>query len=344
MRALKSDAIILDHHDVKEELPSNIIQINPEMFDIHDLSGSGTVYIFSQEILKSNILAPIALIGTIGDSSESSCYIFEDSLAIGKKRGLKLFGRFSRPLHMALQYSSSLPLITDESKSIQFLAETGINPKNGGEWRTLEDLDEKEYQKLCDSMIQEQLKNGYDIDDLFGDVWTLKNFPKELQDAKEFATLLNACGRMGEGSVGVAICLGSKKALEQSKHIIASYRKAIRTSLRWVEEHPENVKQTPKATYILAGDMINENMIGTIVSMCFNDQGGKPILGFSNAENEVKVSARAGKMDINNIINSAAESVGGSAGGHCRAAGARIPIGTEDRFIAKCDELIAKAL
>ena len=49
-------------------------------------------------------------------------------------------------------------------------------------------------------MIQEQLKHGQDIEQLFGDVWTLKHFPHGVQDVKEFATLLNGCGRMGEGA------------------------------------------------------------------------------------------------------------------------------------------------
>ncbi len=341
---LECDIIILDHHDVKEDYGENVIHINPEIFGIHGVSGSGITYIFTQEILKSNILAPIALVGTIGDSEEGSYFIFDEIGSIERKRGLNLFGRFSRPLHMALQYSSAIPHITDEAKAIQFLAEVGIDIKDGEDWRTLGDLDDDEYKKLCDSLIKEQLKHGQNINDLFGDVWTLKSFPHEIQDAKEFATLLNACGRTDAGAIGVAICLGSKRALENSKQVIRDYRKLIRNSLRWVENNPDKVRQTNHATYILAGDAINENLIGVIVSMCFNDVGGKPIFGLSNAEDEIKVSVRAGDMNINKIISEAAESVGGTAGGHYKAAGARIPLGSEEKFIEKCDELIGKAL
>jgi len=344
IKQLKGDAIIIDHHDLKEEYPENIIHINPEIFGVKGLSGSGTTYIFAQEVIKTNDLAPIALVGTIGDSEEGSYFIFDHIQSIERKRGLDLFGRFSRPLHMAIQYSSLLPHIKDEAKAIQFLAESGIRIKEGDEWRTLEDLSDEEYQKLCDSLIQEQLKHGYDIDKLFGDVWTLKNFPEGIQDAKEFATLLNGCGRMGEGAVGVAVCLGSKKALLRSKDVIKKYRYGIRSALNWLENHPQSVRQGKNATYIIAGTSINENFIGTIVSMCFNDVGGKPIFGFADAEDEIKISARASGIDINKIINEAAEFVGGSAGGHMRAAGARIPLGTEEKFIEKCDELLGKPL
>lgn len=342
IKKLNCDAIIIDHHDIKESYPENIIHINPELFGVSGLSGSGTAYIFAQEVIKTNDLAPIALVGTIGDSEEGSYFIFDHIDSIERKRGLDLFGRFSRPLHMAIQYSSLIPHIKDEAKAIQFLAEAGIKIKDGDEWRTLEDLSDEEYQKLCDSLIHEQLKHGYDIDKLFGDVWTLKNFPKEIQDAREFATLLNGCGRMGEGAVGVAICLGSKRALAKSKDIIRKYRTAIRSALNWVENHPEAIKQTKNATYIIAKDAINENFIGTLVSMCFNDVGGKPIFGFADADDEIKVSVRASGLDINKLINEAAESVGGSAGGHYRAAGARIPLGTEDKFIEKCENLLTK--
>ncbi|MBU3905142.1 MAG: hypothetical protein KJ906_03275 [Nanoarchaeota archaeon] len=340
IKKLKSDIIIIDHHDLKEEYGTNVIHINPMMFEVRGLSGSGTTYIFSQEVLKTNILAPIALVGTVGDSEEGSYFIFDDIDTIERKRGLDLYGRFSRPLHNALQYSSNLTHITDESKAIQFLAEVGINIKNGDDFRTLGDLSEEEYQKLCDSLIQEQLKTGQNIEKLFGDVWTLKHFPQGVQDVKEFSTLLNGCGRMGEGAVGIAICLGSKKALEQSKSVIRKYRTILRNSLRWVENNPKSVRQSKHATYITAGDNISEHIIGTIVSMCFNDQAGKPIFGFANAEDEIKVSVRASGIDINKIINEAAEFVEGSAGGHYQAAGARIPIGTEDRFIEKCDEML----
>ncbi|MBU3896453.1 MAG: hypothetical protein KJ697_00775 [Nanoarchaeota archaeon] len=193
IRKLKSDIIILDHHDVKEELPENVIHLNPELFGLTGLSGSGTVYMFTRDIIKDNRLAPLALVGTIGDSADSMFSIFDDISSIGRKTGLKLYGRFTRPLHKALEYSSEIPNISDESKAIQFLAENGIRVKEGDEWRTLGDLNEQEYQKLCDSLIREQLEHGHDISKLFGDVWTLKNFPQEIQDVKEFATLLNAC-------------------------------------------------------------------------------------------------------------------------------------------------------
>ncbi|MDD5416808.1 MAG: DHH family phosphoesterase, partial [Candidatus Aenigmarchaeota archaeon] len=258
IKKLSCDVIILDHHDVKEELPQNVIHLNPEAFGLTGMSGSGTVYLFTKDIINDNRLAPLALVGTIGDSAESIYNIFDDISSIGRKTGLKLYGRFTRPLHKALEYSSEIPNISDESKAIQFLAENGIQIKEGERWRTLGDLNEHEYQKLCDSLIREQVEHGYDISKLFGDVWTLKNFPQEIQDAKEFATLLNACGRMGEGGIGIGICLGSKLALEKSKSVIRDYRSAVSKSLRWVENNPEKVKNTDSATYIIAQDAINE--------------------------------------------------------------------------------------
>ena len=75
-----------------------------------------------------------------------------------------------------------------------------------------------------------------------------------------------------------------------------------------------------------------------------------PILAFAEADDGIKVSARAPKslidrgLDLSKIMSVAAESVGGMGGGHNVAAGATIPEGKEGVFLEKVDELVADAL
>lgn len=148
---------------------------------------------------------------------------------------------------------------------------------------------------------------------------------------------------MNEPAIGIALCLGSKKALDYARGIVKGYRKLIGNYLRWIEENPQCFKQKEFATYILAGSAINENIIGTIISMLFKPSE-KTIIGFANAEDGIKVSARSKDVDIREVILEAAKACDGSGGGHKQAAGATIPSGSEEKFIETCENLLREKL
>ena len=338
IKELKCDIIIIDHHEIEGSPSENMIHINPVNFEL-ELSGSGTTYLLAKEVLQHNSLAPLAIVGTIGDANYSvNSKIFETPL-IETEAGLNLFGRFSRPLYRALELSG-ISGLDDQSKALQFLYETGIEPQKNGEWRTLNDLTIDEKMKLADAIVKESLKNeNFKKELIFGDVLTLTQFPDELKDAKEFATILNACANMNESAVGIALCLGSKKALDYARGVVKGYRKLIGNYLRWIEGNPRSIRQKDFATYVLGGSFINENMIGTIVSMLFKPSE-KTLIGLANAEDGMKVSARSKNIDIREVIVEAARACGGSGGGHKHAAGATIPLGTEEKFIETCENLL----
>ncbi len=332
---LDCDIIVADHHEIEKVWTSNrLIHVNPELFGIKNLSGSVVSYIICRELTKDTDEAPLALVGSVGDLSLIDASIV-DSPNIQTEKGLKLYGRFGKPLHSAL---ASEPDIGNESSALQLLVELGIAPQNHEGWRTLADLDKKERQKLTDALVREKLAHGHSVDELFGDVWTLKGWPDELADAREFATLLNACGRMESATVGVAVCMGSAKALQAARALAKEYKRKLGTAMEWLENHKEVIRRTDHATYILAGDSISENLIGTIVSMMIRENIGKPMIGLAKSEDGVKVSSRSTTCNINKIIAKATSVVGGRAGGHAEAAGATIPAGTEERFVAECEE------
>jgi len=342
LNEIKSDIIVLDHHEIEGSPSENIIHINLGDFEIQ-LSGAGTTYLLAKEILKNNSLAPLAIVGTIGDVNYSpNSKLFETPL-IEAEMGLNLFGRFSRPLRKSLEYSG-IPSINDSSKAIQFLSEIGINPQKNGEWITLNDLNEDGRKKLADAVVKESLKyEKFKKENIFSNTISLKNFPEELRDPKEFAMILNACANMNEPAVGIALCLGTEKALEASRGLVRGYRKLIANYMRWVENNPENIKRTDYATYILAGDNINENLIGTIVSMLFKPSE-KTLFGFANAEDGIKVSARSKSVNVKEIVSEAAKICGGRGGGHEFASGATIPVDTQEKFIEFCDNSLKEKL
>jgi len=342
---IEKDLIILDHHIITHEsVKKNLIHVNPEIYKIPGITGSGITYLVSKEILKDNSMVALGIVGTIGDSDESDFDIFEESADVLKLKSLKLYGRYTRPLHRAIQYSNSIPNINTESEAIQFLSENKIEFKCENDWRTLSDLDQEEIKKLSDAIIRSNINENVNMNKLFGDVWILKNFPKEINDAKEFVTLLNSCGRLERPEIGIGICLGKENAFAESQKLIKEYRRRIRKYLKWTENNPECLMNIKGTTFILAKDNIEENMIGTIASMLFNgNTKNKTIIGLAYSEDGIKISARS-SFKINDILREAAEKVGGYSGGHDFAAGATIPREKEQEFINICKNLLEKSL
>jgi RecJ-like exonuclease len=347
VKQIKSDIIIADHHQIKEPWDSEkLIHINPEIFGLDYISGSVATYLIVEHLTNRNGLVELALVGTMGDlgyvpATSRKMFRYE---TIDRRKGLKIFGRFSRPLHTALGLSfSHIPSMKGESRALQFLSELKVEPQIDGRWKTLNDLTEEESKKLNGALVKEHLRYSTDfgIEDIFSDVWTLKNFIGELQDSKEFATILNACGRMDESATGVALCLGNEYALERARVIMKNYKRMIGSYLNWIRLNPEFVKKTENATYIVAGDKIHENFIGTIVSMLFRINQEKLIIGLAKGEDGVKISGRSiGEVDINKLVKEAATACGGVGGGHIEAAGATIPFNSEEKFIETCEEYL----
>ena len=151
--------------------------------------------------------------------------------------------------------------------------------------------------------------------------------------------ILNACANMNEPAVGIALCMGSPKALEAARGVVRGYRRLIANYMRWVEKNPDCVKRTKSADFLLADDNINENLIGTIVSMLFKPSE-KTLFGLANGEDGIKVSARSKDIDVRKIVSEAAKVCNGRGGGHEFAAGATIPADTRDKFIDSCEDLL----
>jgi len=356
--------IVADHHQVQGEAHSpNMSHLNPVNFGItENVSGSGTTYLLARALSPANKdTAEFAIVGAIGDSQMGSIgpdwglfglnrEILKDAESAGKirvEKGLRIWGRESRPIHKALEYSMDpyIPGISgSESGAVHFLQETGIELKKpDGSWRTLSDLSEKEKQTLASGIIKERIRNGEENPDwIFGDVYELLD-KTYCRDANEFATLLNASGKMKKGHVGIALCMNDPKADEEVKDLLKAYRREIGKALSWANRHKKDMKITEKAEYLIAGDSIDEHIISNVVSIISRSgpDTAKPVFAFVNTEEgNIKVSARASDglvkagLNLKEIVSAAAEAVNGEGGGHSGAAGATIPGDSLDEFIS----------
>ena len=175
------------------------------------------------------------------------------------------------------------------------------------------------------------------------------------RDAREFALLLNATGRMEKPGLGVAICMGDRgRCLKEADETLEEYRKTMIEKLRWLDEHRDRLEEM-RGIYVLhGGQTINEKMISAISTILSTSMPNmeKPIIAYSIVQEEklMKVSARATDsltrkgINLGEIMHISAERFSGKGGGHDVAAGAQIPINEKEHFLRFVDDLVVRKL
>lgn len=360
----RTQILILDHHEtIKTEHP-NLFHLNPLLFGEENISSSVICYLFAKNVNIINVdLVDLAIVGAVGDEIEGEIQdgkiyrkVLSEAESLGKviiSRGLRLYGRNTRPIHKVLEYSFNpiIPGITgSESNAVQFLSELGIKLKDGNEWRKLGDLDLEEQKKLASAIIIERLRAKHsEAEDIFGEIYTIVDRDKELQDAREFATVLNSCGRTGYPEIGLGVCLNNQRAIGISWEILNNYRKIISETMNWIRER-NSIVETNYATYVFCKDKIPDTMISTITSILLNSsliKTNKPVFGFVDSGRNVKVSARVSRdseINLKEVVSLASSVVGGNGGGHKNAAGAIIEKGKEEEFMKTIDNILGGSI
>ncbi|RJS73431.1 MAG: DHH family phosphoesterase [Candidatus Syntrophoarchaeum sp. WYZ-LMO15] len=375
-------SVILDHHlpspgDGNErELLDSGLHLNPHLFGIngsYELSGSGVAYIFAQAMAEgdeNNDLADIAVVGAVGDLQDKkhgklvgvNRQILEEGAELGiisYEKDLRIFGRQTRPIYKMLQYSTDpyLPgLSGDEKGCIEFFFNLGVNLKDESKmrWRRWIDLPREEKQRVVSGLIEHCIHHGVEgVDRLVGEVYTLEREEpgSELRDATEFSTLLNSTARYEEAQIGLRIAMGDRgEAYRRAKELLREHRRNLSAGVNFVKEN--GIKVLNNIQYFYAGDQIKETIVGIIAGMSAGtiSKEGLPIVAFAKCEEGLKVSARATHalvkrgLNLARAITTSASRVGGSGGGHDIAAGAVIPEGSMEAFLALLDEEIGKQI
>jgi len=370
--------VIMDHHQVIGEQATNFVHVNPHLHGIdgaRDISGSGVSYFVAKAMDEANVdLAPIAVVGALGDLQDKydqrmlgglNEKIVEDAKnadLLTVEKDLIFFGRETRPIHRTLAFTTNpfIPGISgEEDKSLAFLVSLDIKPKHGEKWRALRDLSEEEKKRLCSALADYLLSKGlhYEISNLIGHVYTLNREEPwtPLRDAREFAVLLNATGRMDKPSLGVAVCMGDRgAALEEANKVLEEYRRTISKYLGWIMEKPERMKELENIYVVYGEDFIDDKIIGAISSILSISLSNpeKPLIAYANAEEGglAKFSARTidivtnKGVNLGEVMQVASEKCLGKGGGHNIAAGAQVPTENINTFIKLVNELVGKQL
>jgi single-stranded-DNA-specific exonuclease len=370
--------VILDHHQVVGKDSTNFVHVNPHLNGIdgaRDISGAGVAYFVAKAIDEANVdSAPVAVVGALGDLQDKydqrmlggmNERIVEDGAQAGiltVEKDLIFFGRETRPIHRMLANTTTpfIPGISgEEGNSLAFLKSLNIEPRNGEKWRALRDLSDDEKRRLCTALADYLLSKGlrFDVGALIGHVYVLNREEPwtPLRDAREFAVLLNATGRMDRPSLGVTVCMGNRgPAFEEAVKVLEDYRRAINKYLGWVMEKPERMREMENIYVVYGENFINDKIVGAISSIL---SGGlptpeKPLIAYANVEDQglAKISARtvdavvARGINLGDIMQTAAEKCDGKGGGHNIAAGAQVPLEKINTFISIVNELVGQRL
>jgi len=383
------ESVVTDHHVPEEGTKafgkkgqtslgdfSSIVHLNPQVHGIsgaNELSGAGCTFLAALALDEKNSdLAHLAVLGAVGDLQDQKSKRLEGLnrmiLDVARSNGsveatedIRYFGRETRPLHKMLEFSSDpfLPRITgNEEGALGFLLELGIELKEGEAWRTWSNLTPTEKNRII-SELRDYLigmrRRQEVVDRLVGEVYV---FPKErkgtpLRDSKEFATLLNACGRHGRAEVGLRICMGERgEVLSEGEALLRDHRSALSKALAWAKG--SGIIRLKNIQFFDAGDEIEDTIVGTVAGMLLGSEGADrtaPMVAFAESteysdEPKLKTSGRGTQelvskgMDLSEAMKKAAELVGGIGGGHNIAAGATIPAGRRDEFLDKLDEVV----
>jgi single-stranded-DNA-specific exonuclease len=355
---------------------TDAVHVNPHLFGIDgaiEVSGAGVTYTIARGMDPRNTdLAPLAVVGAVGDLQDSaSCHlvgynrrILEEGATAGLVRAVKdlrIFGRETRPVARMLQFSTDpmLPGLTNDGEGCtRFLGRLGVPLTEGDKWRAWVDLTEEERRTVASALANLLLDAGSGaraVRRLVGEVYLLERetLGTELHDAKEYSTLLNACGRYGKAEIGLRICQGDRdEALAQGIRLQQNHRGNLADAITMVKDL--GVERRGSLQYFHGRDVILDSIVGIVAGMVLGSgevPSDVPIIAFAYAEDEtVKVSARGtrelvrGGLDLARAIKLAAESVGGAGGGHNIAAGASIAMGREEDFLASIEPVIAAQL
>ena len=374
----RSDVIVLDHHNSVEQNAPNIIHVNPLLHDLdgaRGLSGAGVSYFFAKAIDKQNMdLSPLGIIGALADRQDKgekktllgmNKFIEQDA----KKQGLLetytdliFYGYETRPLARACAYTTSpfIPGLSGrEDRCLALLKEAGIELKNEGKWRALRDLEENEKRMLFSALSKHMIFEGCEADavhDLLGTIFTLTGEEPwtPMRDGREYASLLNACARMGRPSLGLSICMGDRgEAIKEASETLSHYRRKIGEYLDWVRT-ADRIKERSNIYSLVAHKEIDERIIGVVASILLSTgilKKEKPIIASAKADGDlIKISARAAEkisgsgLNLGEVMMKASEPFKGRGGGHDIAAGAFLPETKEEEFLELVDKYVGEQL
>ncbi len=369
----KKDVIILDHHVASASPPisrvSSVLLINPFSSrsmekrgmenEIGDgICAAGLSYLMARCMAgdnKANIdLAGLAVAGTLGDKLEFTKginkLILDEAVkegVISVKKGLKLGDGKIRDL-ILFSTEPYIPLAGKGAWVDALLSKAGIDGD-----KNVSDLGKESEKRLSDALFSLLRESNPEISEgaLVGTTYILNS--EVIRNGLNFMRMVDACGRLGNSSIGIGLCLREEGLVGEAKSLYLTFQSKLVSELNRIESEKGEIKELQNIFYlfvhergitgVLAGIVAEYLYTGKIVIVV-----NKQDLTEDGKVAETKLSARCNKkllavskgIDLAQAMEKASREVGGVGGGHPVAAGASIPEGAEEKFIAALDRII----
>ncbi|MDG6933897.1 MAG: DHH family phosphoesterase [Nitrososphaerota archaeon] len=351
--ALKEKAIFIGHHDIQGE-DGEYTSLNASKFGFDgskEISGSGLAYLVSKELLPNpNSAAWLAVVGALGDRQDigpkrslvglNELFVQDaiDTAQVEVREDLMLFGREVKPIHEAISYTYD-PFIQgltgNKDVCMSALASSKIELKNASKWRVSSDLSKEERDKLLLTLTSYLEVSGDNISSLLGNTYLLRREDEHsyLKDCRDFASLLDACGRLGEPGVGLSVCLGDRgRALSESERLLIEYRKSILRSVNLLLSNEDRVLFNDSLVTVTADGIISESMAGALASSLAAIPKIRErvlMLRVPVEDSLIQFSVRKGnwcsaEVDVGQSVRKIAQSMECHGGGHRVMATARV--------------------
>ncbi len=352
LEATGASVIVLDHHAPIGD-SDKIVHVNPHLFGIDGMTSgcAGAVaMMFAVSVSESNWdLLPIAFGGIVGDRQHirGLSGINLHLLNEGLKRKLVVV----RPGSLLPEGALLDSLI--ETTDPYMLGVTG-NPEGAKALlleagapidASLESLDENQRRRLSSLVALHLLKQGCTTSAMEELITDRYFFPSWRYYGEDLAQLLNACGRTDQESVGVALALGDKAALQKAEGLRGEYKHQIVEGMASVVK--TGISKMDSLQYFYSS---NASLSGVLagLTMQFVGDCDKPTIVLSRHPDKTRVSSRATfrilekGVDMAVAMRQASAAVGGIGGGHAVAAGATITKGKEEEFLSALDKIVGE--
>jgi single-stranded-DNA-specific exonuclease len=372
----EKDVIIVDHHtpltsaSTPQSSISSFVLVNPYCFNGGkgveeelggDICAAGISYLVARCLAteeNNNIdLAGLAVAGSIGDkltlNRGINKLILDEGLKEGVlsvKEGLRFGDGKIRDL-ILFATDPYIPLVGKEEWVDAFLNKVAIE----GE-REINDLEEEEETRLTAALLSLSKESvvGINKESLVGTLYML-NY-EVVRNSIDFMRMVDACGRFGKAGIGIGLCLREEKLVEEATSLYKQFQTKLVSELSRIERG-EDIKELQNIFYFYVHERgITGASAGIVAEYLYPE---KPVIALNKREGveegkgtETKISARCYKhtvskgkengIDLAVALEKASKEVGGFGGGHPVAAGASIPEGSEEEFLAHLDAIIGE--
>ena len=373
MQFPNAQRLVCDHHQlVRDGSEDSFPHVNPLLDGLsgEELSGAGCAYLVAAALDARNLdLLPLALVGASADLQDRKTGAFHGAnaalLAQGVAAGLldaradlSFFGPETRPLRKFLALAEpAVPTATGSQRTAEaFLLSLGIPLQDDAGERTWSRLTSPEQRTVRSALVERLIATGLTgrVDRLWRTVVTVvREAPGPLRELQECGTLLNSTARYGRPEIGLAVARGDRgAAYTEALSLLLDHRKHLSGAMDAMAQR--GVTELTGVQHVHLQDTVLDTIVGIVCGMALDGLGLRrdlALVAFAwTPDGRTKVSSRsphelqARGIDLAAAMREAAAAFDGQGGGHKGAAGATIPRGCEDAFIAVVDRLVAVQL